>query len=248
VVIEGRDEHCLECQHCLAVCSTGAVSIGGFSPDESISLPAGQPSFEQLVMLVKARRSVRHYLKTPVPAEQITALLDAAAYAPTAVNNRQVLLTVVEDVAVMEQVRRKTYQRLAELVAAGGLSANMAYFETLIKDALGRGVDVIYREAPHLLIASSPIDGPSPDADCFIALAYFELLAVSQGLGTLWCGLARWALTQVAADLLGALGVPPTHKVGYMMMFGQPDIAYHRTVQRGSGQVNRVTRLSGPAE
>ena len=37
------------------------------------------------------------------------------------------------------------------------------------------------------------------------------------------------------------LGIPEDHHIGYMMVFGKPAIKYHRTVQRGDAQVNRVT-------
>jgi ferredoxin len=32
------NDDCLQCQHCLAVCPTGAISILGFKPENSIPL------------------------------------------------------------------------------------------------------------------------------------------------------------------------------------------------------------------
>ena len=92
--------------------------------------------------------------------------------------------------------------------------------------------------------ASSPKTAPSPEADCFIALTYFELLAASMGLGTVWSGLAKWALTALAPEILAGLGVPASHHVGYMMVFGHPDVTYRRTVQRGQGNINLVQQLA----
>lgn len=69
----------------------------------------------------------------------------------------------------------------------------MDYLKGYVLDALETGRDNLFRGAPHLLIASSPKTAPSPEADCFIALTYFELLAASMGLGTVWSGLAKWA-------------------------------------------------------
>ena len=239
----GKAEACIGCQHCLAVCSTGALSILGRNPADSLPLAGGFPVPEQLSLLMKGRRSVRRYQKTAVPPEQIASLLETVSYAPTGVNNRQVLLTVIEEPEVMDNLRRLTYSTLESIINRGGLPAGMEFFEAMVVNALNTGKDRIYRGAPHLLIVSAPKDSPSPEADCHIALNYFELLAASMGLGTLWSGLAKWALTNIAPELLSKLGVPESHQVGYMMVFGRPAVTYHRTVQRGDGHINRVTRI-----
>jgi len=145
VMAKEKEAGCVQCQHCLAVCTTGALSILGKNPADSISLT---------------------------------------------------------------------------------------------------GSDNLFRGAPHLLIASSPKTAPSPEADCFIALTYFELLASSMGLGTVWSGLAKWALTAITPEILTSLGVPSSHQVGYMMVFGRPDVTYRRTVQRDHAHINRVRHLA----
>lgn len=233
---------CVQCQHCLAVCSTGAISVAGIDPAKSLPLQDGAVPAQQLATLMKGRRSVRRYRKERVSREEIDFLLDATGYAPTGVNNRQVLLTVVDDPQVMEELRRRVYARLAKIVGDNAFPAGMDYLKGYVEDALETGRDNLFREAPHLLIASSPRTAPSPEADCFIALTYFELLAASMGLGTLWSGLAKWTLTALTPDILAALGVPADHQVGYMLVFGRPDVAYHRTVQR-EPRINRVRLL-----
>jgi ferredoxin len=39
-----RVHHCIRCQHCLAVCPTGAASIFGVNPDTSLPLPESLPA------------------------------------------------------------------------------------------------------------------------------------------------------------------------------------------------------------
>jgi hypothetical protein len=36
------------------------------------------------------------------------------------------------------------------------------------------------------------------------------------------------------------LGIPEDHIVGYAMVFGEPEVEYHRTVQRGPARINVV--------
>ncbi len=239
VVIRGKEEQCIQCQHCLAVCSTGALSILGKDPDHSIPIKDNLPSAEQMETLVKARRSVRFYKKKPVETETISHLLEVVSHCPTGINNRQLLFTVVEDQKTMEKIRFETMEGIRKAVQDSSLPQGLEFFEGIL-GAWNRGQDIIFRSAPHLLIVSSPKGGPSPEADTMIALSYFELVASSMGLGTVWDGLAKWALTAILPEMITKLGVPQDHHIGYMMVFGWPAIKYHRTVQRGDARINRV--------
>jgi Fe-S-cluster-containing hydrogenase component 2 len=239
-----RRDMCIGCQHCLAVCGPGALSIHGLSPQDSTPLAGRLPSADQLATLMRGRRSVRRYVRKQVPAEQVEFLLNTVANAPTGVNNRQVLFTVIDDPMVMDDLRKLVYSTLDAIIREGRLPAGMEFFKAMVEDALKNGRDNIFRGAPNLLIVSAPEQSPSPEADCHIALSYFELLAASMGLGALWSGLAKWAMTMIAPELLQRLGVPANHRVGYMMVFGYPAVTYHRTVQRSNEHVNRVAEIA----
>ena len=78
-----------------------------------------------------------------------------------------------------------------------------------------------------------------PQEDVNLTLAYFELMAQSAGLGTVWCGLAKMAL-ELLPGLKASVGVPQGHYY-YTMLFGQPAVHYARTVQRdGIGRIRRI--------
>ena len=235
---------CVQCHHCMAICPTGALSIHGRNPEASLPLPSDRPSAEQVAMLIKSRRTTRRYRKEPVSKEEIDFLLQTVAYAPTGVNNRQVLFTVIEDPKVMDSFRQATYTMLEGKVASGGLPDGMEYLEEAVRRGKENGQDTVFRGAPHFIVVSSPKTGPSPEVDCHIALSYFELLAASMGLGTVWSGLAKWSLTMFAPEILGKLGIPESHSIGYMMAFGWPVVTYHRTVQRENSNINRVTHFA----
>jgi nitroreductase/NAD-dependent dihydropyrimidine dehydrogenase PreA subunit len=235
-----KADRCLQCQHCLAVCPTGAVSIFGKNPEDSIPLLGNLPNAAQVETLLKGRRSVRRFLPEPVDAATIDRLLAIAAHAPTGVNNRGVLFSVVEDQATMDKLRHETMEGVRTAVAQESLPKRLQFFGGILK-AWDKGVDVIFRKAPHLLVVSAPVDAPCPEADSYIALSYFELMAQAMGLGTLWLGLARWAMVDIAPQVSDKLGLPDSHKLVYMMLFGKPAVTYHRTVQRDEDlKVNRV--------
>ena len=240
----GQEAMCLRCHHCLAVCPTGALHIDSRNSDDSLPLPGDRPSAEQLATLMKGRRTIRRYLDQPVTREEIDFLLQTVAYAPTAINNRKVLFTIIDDPAVMDGFRQAVYAKLGKMIADGSLPKGMEYLEEAIRKAMDSGQDTIFRGAPHFVIASSPKAGPCPEVDCHIALSYFELLAASMNLGTVWSGLAKWSLTLLVPEFLPRLGIPESHSIGYMMAFGRPAVTYHRTVQRENANINRVTEFT----
>ena len=97
-ILPQQEQNCLECQHCLAVCPTGAVSILGRHPQNSIELtPAKLPAAEQMHTLLRARRSVRQYKNENVPSNLIDTLLATLANSPTGCNDRLLRFLVVSD-------------------------------------------------------------------------------------------------------------------------------------------------------
>ena len=71
---------------------------------------------------------------------------------------------------------------------------------------------------------------PTATEDVPLTLAYFELLAQSAGLGTVWCGLLKLALKSVP-KLKSLVDLPANYHY-YAMLFGRPAVHYVRTVQR----------------
>ena len=234
-----RIHHCIQCQHCLAVCPTGALSILGFKPENSLPLPESLPSADQMAALIRGRRSMRRFLPDPLDTGVIDHLLRTVANAPTGKNNRQCLFTVIDDPATMEIFRRETMEGLRSAVIEKRLSEGQGYFRHVVS-AWDQGRDIIFRNAPHLLMVSVPSTVTTPDADMLIAMSYFELLAASMGIGTLWNAMIRWAFSEISTDMYQRLGIPADHVKGYVLLFGKPAVQYHRTVQRDDVQINRV--------
>jgi len=232
---------CIRCQHCLAVCPTAAISILGKNPDDSILLAGNLPEPERLATLIKGRRTVRRYRDQDLAPERIDELLNIACHAPTGVNAASVLFTVVRERAELHRLRDYLIGRLAELQAAGKLPGGLAgnYLGWVVKAWQEHGQDIMFRGAPHLLITSAPAAAPCPAQDTIIALTTFQLIAQAHGIGTVWDGICMMALA-ACPEVVGKLGIPANHTLGYAMAFGAPAVAYHRTVQRGPAQVNVV--------
>jgi Fe-S-cluster-containing hydrogenase component 2 len=237
-----RVHHCIQCQHCLAVCPTGALSLLGFKAENSLPLPESLPSSRQMEALIRGRRSVRHYLPEPLEPATIDYLLRTVANAPTGKNKCQCLFTVIDDPATMNILRQETIEGLRYAIREKTLSESLGYFRHVVS-AWDQGRDIIFRNAPHLLMVSVPPTVTTPDADIVIAMSYFELMAASMGIGTLWNAMIRWAFSIISNDMYKRLGIPDDHAKGYGLLFGRPAVQYPRTVQRDELLLNRV-RLS----
>ncbi|UWX58592.1 nitroreductase family protein [Chlorobaculum sp. MV4-Y] len=231
---------CLRCEHCLAICPTGAISILGFCPEDSLLLKGGSPDPGQLETLIKGRRSVRRYKPENLDPDLMQKLLDVAWHAPTGVNSRQVRFTVLDDREKVAHLRDEVMNGLIRLDTEGLLPASKAYYAKFVKIWEKHKVDLIFREAPHLLIASAPKSVSTPKEDCMIALTCFELYAQACGVGTLWNGIATWAIDEMLPEIRRNLNIPDDHLFGYAMLFGKPAVHYARTVQHRPALIHRV--------
>ncbi len=238
---EENEDLCIGCQHCLAVCATGALSIFGRDPADSLSLDGAFPAPGQIDLLFQSRRSIRRYSKEGVDPALIQHLLElVSVHAPTAVNRQQTLLTVVDTPEAMDRFRERATKAALKAFHEGGLPKGLERIGKYLRGC-ERGEDVIFRNAPHLLVASAPKDALAPMPDCHIAMTYFELLAVGHGLGTVWNGIARYVIDLIAPDLRELLGIPGDHIIACVMSFGTPAVKYHRAVQRAGGGIQRAT-------
>ena len=231
---------CYRCQHCFAVCPTGAISIFGLDPDKSLPLTGKIPDAEQMELLIKGRRAVRKFMPENLEPEVIQQLIDVASYAPTGRNARQMRFTIVDDREKMVKLRDEVMIGLGCLVKENKIPEGMAFFNDIYRAWEEYGIDTLFRDAPHFLVVSAPQDIATPVQDCLIAMTTFELYAQTLGIGTVWDGLAKWAINDMMPEFRSRLGIPDDHVIGYAMAFGKPAVHYSRTAQREPYEVHRI--------
>jgi len=227
---------CILCGHCVAVCPHGALSHSEV-PIESCPPIVKELgiSREQAVQFLRSRRSVRVFKNQPVEQEKIKQLIDIARYAPTASNSQLIEWTVFTDKETIHRLAELTIAWMRELIkTTGGMAA--AYYIPVVA-AWDAGHEMIFRNAPVVVIPSAPSISPSGLVDLSIALSYLELAAPSFGLGATWAGLMQAALLKSEA-LKKLAGLPRRHAHHYPMMLGYPKFKYHRLPERKSPVVH----------
>ena len=240
IILPNKEKNCLKCQHCLAICPTGALSILGKKPEDSVLVKGEIPKAQTLSRLIKTRRSIRKYKQEDLKPELIQELMDTASYAPTGHNDNAVLLSLIDNKSDLEKFREQVYNSIKKAKEDGTLEKQYEHLSVFQKVWESSKTDIIFRDAPHLLIASAPSVDSSPEADCLITLSYFELLANTHGIGTLWNGLVKWAINDIDPNLRVLIGIPESHTIGYVLLFGKPDVKYTRSIQSDGLKINRI--------
>lgn len=239
-----EESSCMHCQRCLAVCPTGALTYDGFRPEDSLPLGAGHvPTLEQMETLVRGRRSVRQYKRENVDPVLLDRLINDLSNVPSAVNNQGWQFSYIDDISVMDAFRNKSMNALKGALEAGQIPDHFEYLKMAVPAFFEQGGDIIFRGAPHVLIISMPKGQYEPTVDLSLALAYFELMAQSAGLGTTWCGMIKMAM-MVCPELKQDFGIAESCQAYYPMLFGNPAVRYFRGVQRDQAAKRlRVTTI-----
>ncbi len=237
---EGKEQNCLKCQHCLAVCPEGAISIWGKNPENSIPFPSVIPESNELENLMQLRRSVRRFKPDELSKELINHLASIALYAPTAKNENAVHFSIVDNKSVMAKLRELTYSFIQKNNENGTLPERFAYLANFANVWYEKQIDVIFRDAPHLIIASAPKDGTLPQIDSTIALSYFDLLANSNNIGTLWNGFAKNVFEDVAPELKETIGIPEHHEVVMVLLFGLSRVKFACSIQNDNSNIKSI--------
>lgn len=222
------EKYCLNCQHCLAICPSGALSCHGVTP-EMCPAPGKRPAPQEMLNLLQMRRSCRLYKDENLPSDTMTALKNALAWTPTGCNVHNLFFRVIEDKEEMAFFREETSSMLKKLIKTGIMSLIYPRFKRYLAEIMG-GKDVVYRNAPHMIIAAVPQTAPCKEADPWIALSYFDLYAQSLGVGTCWCGFAVHAF-KWNRKLKKHLHLPPGYRIGAVMLFGAPAVSYARATK-----------------
>lgn len=135
----------------------------------------------EVLKTIKERYSCRDFEDTPLTDGQITAIAEAAAAAPSAMNRQPWRVVIITDKDFIEELDAEGMRILAGEDASG--------YERI----KSRG-DRMFYNAPCLIVVA--VDGSEYAAtDCGILSQNIVLAAGSLGLGSVICGMAELSFT-----------------------------------------------------
>lgn len=238
---------CWKCQHCLAVCPQGAISIFDKKPEDSLPPPPPEMG-NYMERLIENRRSCRRYLDKNVDPQVISRILEAMSAAPTGGNSCNVEYTVIDDKERVREIWRSAYTKMetdAKKHIYTHSFSDFYYGKMKQSEQTVRKNDLLFCGAPHLFIAHEKCAGKWAEdskVNCNLATAYFELLANAFGLGTVIMSYPAEVLEELAPEVRALLDIPQDHYMKLIVGFGYPEIRYARGVQKERGRkIHRYT-------
>ena len=239
VPVAGADELCINCGHCVAVCPTAALSHKNMAPDQCLEVnKEWQLDADRTEYFLRSRRSIRNYKKTAVDREEISRLIRISSFAPSGHNIQPVRWHVIYDTDELHRQVGMVVDWMRYMIKEHPEMAAKMHME-LVVGAWEFGVDVVCREAPHLIVAHGLQADRTAQPACTIAMTYLELAAPSLGLGTCWAGFYG-AAAAVWPPLQAALGLPEGHACYAAAMVGYPKFKYQRLPLRNTPQVTWI--------
>jgi nitroreductase/NAD-dependent dihydropyrimidine dehydrogenase PreA subunit len=236
LVAPDDEASCISCGHCVAACPSGALSHREMAAEACTPLrELPLPDTAAVTALLKARRSIRCYRSEPIPRTQLAELIDTARYAPSGHNLQPVQWLVVPDAVTLQPLIGHVADWMRHVIGAQPVLAESLHLDQLVA-AWERGIDLICRGAPQLVVAVAPAADMRSATACTIALTYLELAAFAAGFAACWAGYFN-AAAATWPPLQTALGLAGDQSSYGAMMLGYPRYRYQRLPLRNQPQV-----------
>ena len=253
VVFNDPYNSCIKCGHCISICPVKAIIFEDAEESyefEGVKTPSSLINYEDLMKVLRSRRSIRRFKSEPVPKEDSEAILEAMRYAPSATNAQLWEYIVITDPQEIEKLQKCVIKMMKLARKALKLARIFKIFlskriKKLVSDPATKisldeflertnnGEDRIFYNAPVIIITYAPVTGSKimTAADAGIALTYGMLTAQARDLGTCWIGFAQEALNRFKKNKK-FFRIPKKMNVNGVLIIGYPDVKYYRVPPR----------------
>jgi nitroreductase len=213
------------------------------------------PTYDQVLELIRSRRSKRAYKEKPVEQDAIAKVLEAARFGPSGHNRQTTEFVVVQDPEIRHEIGALTAKGLRKLAqpfksAIGRMImrrilgprgaaylGEMAPEMEALADLYDEGTDLILREAPVLLLfCADSVGGTFAGTNASIAVHNAALAAEALGLGCYYAGFV--VIAGERDDSIARLvGLPETHKIYGALAMGYPRLEFKNWPERNPASV-----------
>jgi nitroreductase/Pyruvate/2-oxoacid:ferredoxin oxidoreductase delta subunit len=240
---------CERCFHCYAICPQHAIQVEG---SEEEVIPAGHHvTQDDLLMLLKKRRSIRKYKKTPVPNDNLKLLTESTKYSPTGGNFQDLSITIINNLDTREELEQAVisyYDKIVRLLRNPVIRLLMRFsgdpkvketardkefFSRIrrIYNDMKAGEKNIFWDAPVVMLFHTSRLLPTALEDCILAASNVVMTAMSLKMGSCFVSLSQQAIT-ADRKIKRMIGIPPADQVHAVLVLGFPATRYRRVPPR----------------
>ncbi|MEI7527992.1 MAG: nitroreductase family protein [Elusimicrobiota bacterium] len=180
----------------------------------------------QVLEVIKSRRSIRKYLPRQIKKSELAAILEAGAYAPSAHNEQSWQFTVIRNKELLDRISVKAKEVMA--------AQNTDWVKAMGQN---KAFHVFYH-APAVILVSMRTAALSPLVDCSAAIQNMLLAAESLDIGSCWIGLARYYFS--IKKELPRLKLPEGYEPCYAVTLGYKDQRPAKPLPRKAAAVNYI--------
>lgn len=258
-ISQERIDLCMACGHCVAVCPNGAIQLNGMISKDYVAVKDHNITHNQLVTLMKQRRSIRRYKDQPVPRETIGQIIQAVQTSPTGTGSTSTGVIVIDNPQTLEKISDLIFDLYAKMEA--GLKspigrrvikrkAGKKNFQTL-QDFVMPGMhwyqrwyregasNEVLRSCPTLMLFHSPIREPVAQENCLLAAFHATLIAQTLGIGTGFNDIIPPACNR-DPEIRKILDLPDDRGVYASLTMGYPKYKFNRVPPRQLAEVRYI--------
>ena len=256
--IKERESICLHCGQCMAICSTKAISVNGFSYENDFAdLPENNIDYDNFIDFLSNRRSIRNFKNKNVSDELLHEILNSIAYAPygaepektniTIINNRKKIETAlpyiskflddiikwVDNPVASFMIKRKKGQETFNTIK------NHLYPISKSGNYKLEFGDRITRNSPALIIFHAEKGAEEHTNNSLIYATFSILAAHSLGLGATMIGIVPAAINKVS-EVREIFRIPKENEAIMSLIIGYPKYRYKRTIKRKNENIEWI--------
>lgn len=235
---------CIGCGHCVAVCPADAITHSDYPQGTLHNLDrASYPSAQSLMALIKGRRSCRLFADAAIAPDLLDRIVEAARFAPTATNSREVRELVITDADTIRRIARftiDTYNSLLRIMDNPVVRPllklfspeNYSYIPAFnrMKEEFAAGNDPILHRPKAVILYYTPAGCRFGCQDSNLAYQNASLMAEALGVAHFYTGFVCVAAGMKKNRLQKMLGIEGSIHAG--MALGMPAYRFNRYIDR----------------
>jgi nitroreductase len=249
----------MQCGHCAAVCPNDAINVESLSEERFYPVKEISVNSDDLLALLKHRRSVRRYSNKPVPREEIQQIINAVNTAPTGIGRASTGIIVIDHSNTLSELSShffdsyKTLKKNLKNPVARFFIGRKAGQQKLraLRDFVMPGMhwyirwyeegksNEILRDCPVLILFHSPKFEPAGPENCLIAAFHAVLMAQVRGIGTCLNDLIP-PMCNRNREIRKILALPENREVYSSITMGYPRYSFKKTIPRKAKEIRYI--------